>query len=103
MANRDILERIDEHMARGNELMARITELTDDNRQFTGEMLRRYEIVATRATETMDRISAEMREVRRESTAGRQILVDLHQETLAQRQAIRTLIDELRERGLGRG
>ena len=101
MTDGDVLQRIDEHMARGNALMARITELTEDNRQFTRELLRRNEIVVAENTDAIRGMKEEMRQLRRESRAGRQVLFDLHEESLAQRQAIWTLIDELREHGLG--
>lgn len=108
MADRDILERIDqhlahsnehmargnEHMARGEKLMARVTELIEDNRRFTRDLLRRNEIF-------MDGIMREMREFRTEMAAGRQVLIDVHEDSVAQRQGFLALIDELREHGLG--
>ena len=101
MADRDILDRIDEHMARGNEhmargneLMARFIELHEDNRRFTRDLLRRNERVLTGVTD-------ELRELKRETVASRQILLDVHEESLAQREAIWVLIDKLREHGLG--
>ncbi len=122
MADRELLTRIDEHMARanehmargnehmargnehmarGNELMARIIELTDDNRRFTHDLLRRNERVMAGFAATIDRVSQELREMRRETIASRQMLIDVHEDSVAQRQGFLALIDELREHGLG--
>jgi len=94
MADREILERLDQHlavanghMARGNELMDEMRQLHVDTRQFMGDLMRRNEIVLDGFLQ--------------EAVKGRQILGDLHSESVAQRGAILALIDELREHGLG--
>jgi methyl-accepting chemotaxis protein len=86
------LERIDEHMARGNELMddvreemrlsrAQYRELSErheslirDMRQFMHEAIVRMERITTRMTERMD---------------------DLHEESVAQRRALLWILDRL--------
>jgi hypothetical protein len=83
----EFLDRIDGHIARGNELFERVIEVHQEHREFIREMTRRNEVV--------------MRELVREVSAGREVLLDVHRETFAQREAIWTLIDELRSRGLG--
>lgn len=97
-----------EHMARGNELMADIRQLNArgnelmvemrqlhvDTRQFMRDLTRRNEIM-------MGGFAREMLEMREETVASRRVLEDLHEESVAQRQAILTMLDELRENGLG--
>lgn len=92
--NREVMERSAEINARGNELMEEMRVLHVDTRQFMRDLTRRSEIV-------LGDLVNEVRAGREESDRGRQILVDLHHESVAQRQAILALIDELREHGLG--
>jgi hypothetical protein len=94
MTEQEFHERMDRHldvanghMARGNEIMARSNEVMEGHREFIREMTRRNEVVT--------------RELVREISAGREVLVDLHRESYAQREGIWTLIDELRRHGLG--
>ncbi|MGH2962766.1 MAG: hypothetical protein ACRDL3_11335 [Solirubrobacterales bacterium] len=87
MTEAEFLRRIDAHMDRGNELMQRVVEVHETNREFIREMTRRNEAV--------------MRELVREVSAGREVLLDVHREAYAQREAIWTMIDELRTHGLG--
>jgi hypothetical protein len=83
----EFFERIDVHLAVSNQHMGRGKELMEDHREFIREMTRRNEAV--------------MRELVREVSAGREVLLDVHREAYAQREAIWALIDELRGRGLG--
>lgn len=115
MTESELLERIDrhiaqadkhmargnEHMARGNELMievkaelAQSREERRDLRHFIRDITRRNEIV-------MRELVQEVRDLRAETATGHKVLLDLHEESLAQRQAIWTMIDELRRHGLG--
>ncbi|MGH2994148.1 MAG: hypothetical protein ACRDL1_11500 [Solirubrobacterales bacterium] len=87
MTEAEFLERIDAHLAVSNQHMARGNKLMEDHREFIREMTRRNEVV--------------MRELVREVSAGREVLLDVHREAYAQREAIWTLIDELRKHGLG--
>ncbi|MGH2962765.1 MAG: hypothetical protein ACRDL3_11330 [Solirubrobacterales bacterium] len=101
MADRDPLERIDRHMARGNELMGRVIAQSDESRAFireTREFMRELSLRQERVTR---QLVSEMQAQREEFVAGRAVLVDLHEESMAQRQAILRLIDELRSKGLG--
>jgi len=88
------LEVANQHMARGNEIMGRSNEVMirsneviEEHREFIREMTRRNEVVT--------------HELVREISAGREVLVDLHRESYAQREGIWTLIDKLRRHGLG--
>ncbi|MDQ6914530.1 MAG: hypothetical protein M3155_01810 [Actinomycetota bacterium] len=87
MANDAVLEG---HMARGNELMAEIREemslsrsryeaFVADSREFMREMIQRFERVTERHAAVLDR------QVR--------VLDDLHDEILAQRQALLQIFD----------
>jgi hypothetical protein len=115
VSDREILSRIDEHMARGNEHMVRGNELMDrgnelmaentqlmaelrqerrETRQFMRDLTRRNEIV-------FGELVRECRHGQEVLLGVRDSLSDLHEESLAQREAIWTMIDELREHGLG--
>ena len=83
----EIMVRSNEIMGGSNEVMIRSNEVIEEHREFIREMTRRNEVVT--------------HELVREISAGREVLVDLHRESYAQREGIWTLIDELRRHGLG--
>jgi len=84
---------MDEHMARGNELMAEVREEMRVTRQQHRENMARYE---TLATEQRDFNREILRRV--EHVANRQIraLDDLHQEIVAQREGLLRVLDWFR-------
>ena len=86
MAGRDPLERIDAHMARGNELMERIQQemrLTRefhatalaDFRTFTRELIARVERIGREELRELRRFGAEQRDLRDESRAQTRALL----------------------------
>jgi len=94
VTEQEFLERLDAHMERGSAIMERSNELIVEHREFIREMTRRNERVTQ---ELVREISAG----RKVLLGAREVLVDLHRESYAQREAIWTLIDELRTHGLG--
>jgi hypothetical protein len=97
----EFFARIDEHLAIANDFMARgdrkmgeLEVLFEDTRQFIRELTRRSEI-------TMRDFSREMREMQVETRANTAVLTELSEDIRAQRGALLTVIDELREHGLG--
>jgi hypothetical protein len=87
MTEQEFFERMDRDLEVTNQHMARGNEVMDGYREFIREMTRRNEVVT--------------RELVREISAGREVLLDVHRESYAQREGIWQLIDELRRYGLG--
>jgi hypothetical protein len=95
MASEAVLRSIDGHMARGNELMDRISgqfdrinEQFEENKLFLRDLLVRHE----RATERMVRhLDAQTARI----DANTRVLEDLHEESVAQRGAILRVLDRL--------
>jgi hypothetical protein len=88
MADRDILERIDSHMERGNELMQRIeaefqlnreayTTLVHDLRDHTSALMTRCDRNMLRIDRRMAAHEAETRDLRAESRAQTQALLQM--------------------------
>ena len=94
MADRGLLERIDGHMARGNELMARNHELLLEMRE---ENRREHELTRAAIRELRD----VTREVLVELREHRRILERIEQGIQAQTQGLLYVLDELRGRGGG--
>jgi hypothetical protein len=92
MADRDLLERIDEHMARGNEHMARHAELLEKLRE---ENRREHELNRAAIRELRE----VTREVLLELREHRPILERIEQGIHAQTQGLLHVLDELRGRG----
>ncbi len=90
----EIMARSNETMARGNETMARSNELHADQRQFMRDIMRRLELFGRD-------LSREMHEIRVETRANTSVLSDLSEDIRSQRGALLTVIDELRDQGLG--
>lgn len=95
----DALERIDRHMERGNELMDRGNKLMDRvieeqerTRLFLRDLLVRHERATNALVRRMDAGTQEL-------IAGRRVLEDLHEETMAQRKGILRLLDRLEGEG----
>jgi uncharacterized coiled-coil DUF342 family protein len=95
MADRDLLERIDAHMARGNELMAEIREEHRLNRR--EHRLGRAERRLNRAA--IQEFRQVMREVVLDMRENRRILQRIEQGIHAQTEGLLHVLDELRGHG----
>lgn len=105
MSDRDVLKRIDQHMARGNELMEQ-NRLAFERNRAAHEDLRVFIRDITRRNEGVWReVLRELRglrtETRAEGQAQRAILYDIVDENRAQREGLLRVLDELRRQGPG--
>jgi hypothetical protein len=90
------MARGNEHMARGNELIERVIDLHEDQRTFMRDLTRRNELASRELVRAIEG-------QRDDLLAQGNLLRDMREESQAQSDAIRALIDELRSGGLGSG
>ncbi len=114
MADRELLDRIDDHMSRGNELMSRGNEIMIENRQafqdlrvelrqmsLRGERVARECIAELRAQrgELGGELVAQRGELGKPVDEVRDLRLELREETRAQHQALFAMIDRLQGGG----
>ncbi|CAN5220458.1 hypothetical protein BH20ACT16_BH20ACT16_14550 [soil metagenome] len=119
MADDEILRRLDAHMVRGNEIMARSNEVMTEfrlemaehreamaeHRQGLAEIRFELSQMSLRGERVAQGFLAELRLMREERERGRddgrKAHEDYREESRAHRQALFTILDELKRRGSG--
>jgi hypothetical protein len=102
MAEREVLDRIDAHMARGNELLEEVREemrLSREERELSRELFGDMRDFMSEVTVRVERVAreqiAELRKLGRGFEAVTEELRDMRGETRAQTRAILRVLDKL--------